>query len=92
MCFSIGWHDNKLLPQQPPHRSIRVHEGKTKIVGSVSDSSLNLSGTTVTSGMQAAGIARDICDRSTSMPANRADLKIKRIGKINSYNMYILFI
>lgn len=74
MCFSIGWHDNKLLPQQPPHRSILVHEGNTKIVGSaISDSSLNLSGTTVSSGMQAAGVAREICDRSTSPPANRAN-------------------
>lgn len=74
MCFSIGWHDNKMLPQQPPHRSILVHEGKIKIVGSaLSDSSLDSSGTTVSSGMQEAGFAREICDRSTSPPANRAD-------------------
>lgn len=66
-----------MLPQQPPHRSILVHAGKMKTVGSVtSDSSFNLSGTTVSSGMHAAGLARAICDRSTSPPANRAKRKI----------------
>lgn len=54
-CVVLGWHDSKLLWQQPPHRFTRVHDGNIRIDGSlVSFSSSNLSGTTVISGLHRA--------------------------------------
>lgn len=70
---STGWHDKRLLVQQPPHRLTRVHGGNTRIVGSLaSDSSANFRGTDVNSGKQFAGFAILPADRSTPSPPKRA--------------------
>lgn len=70
---SIGWHDNRLLVQHPPHRLTRVHGGNTNIVGSfASDPSDNFNGTTVISGIQLAGVAIRPALRSTPSPLKRA--------------------
>lgn len=73
-CVRTGWHDNKLLLQQPPQRFTRVHDGNITIVGSLlSFSSSNLSGTTVISGRQLAGTGRRDRLLSTLSPPMRPE-------------------
>lgn len=59
LLVSTGWHDTRLLLQQPLHCLTRVHDGNTTIVGSLtSDPSDSRSGTTASSGTQFAGTGR----------------------------------
>lgn len=82
---SIGWHDSRLLVQQPPHRLTRVHGGNTNTVGSLaSDPSVSFNGTTVISGIQLAGVAIRPAERSTPSPLKRAKkLKANKIKRID---------
>lgn len=66
---SSGWHETKDVEQHPPHRLTLVHDGTTTSVGSLSSLlSANFKGTIDNSGLQMAGGARLLNERSTSSP------------------------